>query len=187
MLPETVLTLSLVILLLPLLGFTILIFFGKKLGRLSGVIETSILLISFLLAIVVAYSKISLFNDIKIIQSNVEWINFGQIPKSGTFSVIVGIGLDNLSAIMLIVVTLISFLVHLFSIGHMADDVRFSRYFAYLGFFTFSMLGIVLTNNFLLMYIFWELVGISSYLLIGHWYERKSASDAAHASGWNWC
>jgi NADH-quinone oxidoreductase subunit L len=67
------------------------------------------------------------------------------------------------------VVTVISSLVHIFSIGYMKDDIRYSRYFAYLGFFTFSMLGIVLTNNFFTMYVFWELVGVSSYLLIGYW------------------
>ena len=60
----------------------------------------------------------------------------------------------------------------------MKGDIRYNRYFAYLGFFTFSMSGIVLTHNMLMMYIFWELVGISSYLLIGFWYEKKSASDA---------
>jgi NADH-quinone oxidoreductase subunit L len=67
----------------------------------------------------------------------------------------------------------------LFSIGYMQGDVRYGRYFAYLGIFTFSMLGIVLTNNFFMMYVSWELVGLSSYLLIGHWFEKKSASDAS--------
>src|SRR5207247_2397816 len=74
---------------------------------------------------------------------------------------------------------LVSSLVHLFSLGYMRGDVRFERYYAYLGLFTFSMLVIVLTNNFFTMYVGWELVGLSSYLLIGHWYEKKSASDAA--------
>ncbi len=73
---------------------------------------------------------------------------------------------------------LISFLVHLFSVDYMKGDIRYNRYFAYLGLFTFSMAGIVITSNMLMMYIFWELVGISSYLLIGFWYEKKSASDA---------
>ena len=80
---------------------------------------------------------------------------------------------------MLFVVNLISMLVHLFSIAYMKGDKRYTRYFAYLGIFTFSMLGIVLTDNLLMMYIFWELVGLSSYLLIGFWYEKKSASDAS--------
>ena len=80
---------------------------------------------------------------------------------------------------MLVVVTLISTLVHFFSIGYMKGDVRYSRYFAFLGFFSFSMLLIVLANNLFLLYVGWELVGICSYLLIGHWYEKKSASNAA--------
>ncbi len=69
-------------------------------------------------------------------------------------------------------------LVHIFSVEYMRGDIRYNRYFAYLGIFTFSMSGIVLTHNILMMYIFWELVGLSSYLLIGFWYEKKSASDA---------
>jgi NADH-quinone oxidoreductase subunit L len=86
--------------------------------------------------------------------------------------------LDNLSVIMIFTVTLISLLVHIYSVAYMKGDIRYSRYFAYLGLFTFSMTGIVFTHNFLMMYIFWELVGVSSYLLIGFWYEKKSASDA---------
>jgi NADH-quinone oxidoreductase subunit L len=80
---------------------------------------------------------------------------------------------------MLVVVTLISFLVHLFSTEYMREDKRFSRYYAYLGLFTFSMIGIVIANNFLFMYVFWELVGVSSYLLIGFWYEKNSAANAS--------
>jgi NADH-quinone oxidoreductase subunit L len=91
----------------------------------------------------------------------------------------IGFMIDNIAAIMLVAVSIVSALIHLFSIGYMHGDVRYGRYFAYLGLFTFSMFGIVLTNNFLLMYMSWELVGLSSYLLIGHWFEKKSASDAA--------
>jgi NADH-quinone oxidoreductase subunit L len=80
---------------------------------------------------------------------------------------------------MITTVALISMLVHIFSIAYMKGDIRYNRYFAYLGLFTFSMSGIVFTHNFLMMYIFWELVGLSSYLLIGFWFEKKSASDAA--------
>lgn len=90
-----------------------------------------------------------------------------------------GFQFDSLSVILLFVVSLISLLVHLFSLEYMHGDKRYSRYFAYLGIFTFSMNGIVITNNLLMMYIFWELVGLSSYLLIGFWFEKKSASDAS--------
>ena len=89
-----------------------------------------------------------------------------------------GILIDNVTAVMLLVVTIVSTLVHLFSIGYMHGDPRYSRYFAYLSIFSFSMLGLVLAESFLFIYIFWELVGLSSDLLIGFWFEKKSASDA---------
>lgn len=87
--------------------------------------------------------------------------------------------LNRLSVIMLPLVSGISFLIHLYSIGYMAGDSGIKRYFAMLGFFTFSMLGIVLSDNLLLIFIFWELVGFSSYLLIGHWKEKPEAAKAA--------
>ena len=110
---------------------------------------------------------------------NFPWVDFGNVPLIGHLTMELGIAVDHLTAIMLVVVTLVSTLVHFFSIGYMHGDVRYSRYFAYLGIFTFSMLMIVLTNNFFLIYVGWELVGLSSYLLIGHWYEKKSAADAS--------
>jgi NADH-quinone oxidoreductase subunit L len=169
---DVVLPLSILILLIPLLSFLINIFFGNKLGRLSGVVGTTILGIDLGLAIAVAFTKLTSFGELHVIQNRVEWFNLGSVK------VIVGIGIDNIAAIMLIVVTLISFLVHLFSTVYMEGDRRYPKFYAYLGLFTFSMLGIVIANNFLLMYIFWELVGISSYLLIGFWYEKNSASNA---------
>src|SRR5216117_3429549 len=80
---------------------------------------------------------------------------------------------------MLLVVTGVGGAIHIYSWGYMREERGFSRYFAGLSLFTFSMLGIVLANNFLMLFIFWELVGVSSYLLIGHWFERPSAADAA--------
>ena len=97
----------------------------------------------------------------------------------GEIKITLGIMLDNIAVLMMFVVMLISFLVHIFSVEYMRGDPRYNRYFAYLGLFTFSMAGIVFTHNILMMYIFWELVGLSSYLLIGFWFEKKSASDAA--------
>jgi NADH-quinone oxidoreductase subunit L len=169
---ETLLMLAWAILLIPLLSFTFLIFFGKRLGRISGWIGTTLLGIDLILAGIVCYTKLVTFAHEPLIQMKFAWFHLG------TFSIKVGIGIDNLAATMLIVVTLISFLVHLFSTEYMADDKRFSRYYAYLGIFTFSMLGIVIANNLLFMYIFWELVGLSSYLLIGFWYEKDSAANA---------
>ena len=81
---------------------------------------------------------------------------------------------------MLVLVTGIGALIHIYSLGYMRDDDGKARYFAELSLFMFSMLGIVLANNFVMMFIFWELVGVSSYLLIGHWFTRDSAAEAAN-------
>ena len=91
-----------------------------------------------------------------------------------------GVTVDALSKTMLLVVTGVGLLVHVYSLGYMADDASKSRYFAGLSLFMFSMLGIVLADNFVMMFVFWELVGLSSYLLIGHWFERPQAADAAN-------
>ncbi|MDD9865648.1 MAG: proton-conducting transporter membrane subunit, partial [Verrucomicrobiales bacterium] len=94
-------------------------------------------------------------------------------------SVDIGLQIDKLSKLMLCVVTGVGSLIHIFSLGYMKEDRDFSRYFAFLSLFIFSMLGIVLADNFVMMFIFWELVGVSSYLLIGFWFEKPSAADAA--------
>jgi NADH-quinone oxidoreductase subunit L len=97
----------------------------------------------------------------------------------GDFNLQIGIKLDQLSTGMMIVVTGIGALVHIFSLAYMKDDEAKARYFTGLSFFMFSMTGIVLADNFIMTFIFWELVGFSSYLLIGHWYQKDSAADAA--------
>ncbi len=97
----------------------------------------------------------------------------------GDFSIDIGIKLDQLSTGMMIVVTGVGMLVHIFSLAYMKDDSAKARYFTGLSLFMFSMTGIVLANNFIMTFIFWELVGLSSYLLIGHWYQKDSAADAA--------
>ncbi len=97
----------------------------------------------------------------------------------GDFSLRIGIQLDGLSTGMMLVVTGIGTLVHVFSLAYMKDDEACSRYFTGLSLFMFSMTGIVLADNFIMTFIFWELVGVSSYLLIGHWYQKPSAGDAA--------
>ncbi len=97
----------------------------------------------------------------------------------GDFHIDIGITLDKLSTGMMIVVTGVGFLVHVFSLAYMKDDSAKARFFTGLALFMFSMTGIVLADNFIMTFIFWELVGLSSYLLIGHWYEKDSAADAA--------
>lgn len=170
---DFLLNISLIILILPLVSFLIIIFNQKRLTNTAQFIGTSILGIDLILALYVCYNKLFVFDNIDLMQYKFEWFSLGN--KSYT----IGIGLDNLAVMMLVVVTLISFLVHLFSIEYMKGDKRYPRFFAYLGIFTFSMLGIVIANNLLVMYIFWELVGLSSYLLIGFWYEKNSAANAS--------
>jgi NADH-quinone oxidoreductase subunit L len=106
-------------------------------------------------------------------ETSVSWLQVGSLDVS------FGLRLDALSLMMLLVVTGVGGAIHIYSRGYMKDDPGIARYFACLSFFTFSMLGIVLANNFLMMFIFWELVGVSSYLLIGFWFERPSAADAS--------
>ncbi len=103
----------------------------------------------------------------------IDWITLGD------FTLQIGITLDRLSTGMMVVVTGIGLLVHIFSLAYMADDSAKARYFTCLSLFMFSMTGIVLASNFVMTFIFWELVGLSSYLLIGHWYQKASAADAA--------
>jgi NADH-quinone oxidoreductase subunit L len=177
MLHETLINISLTILLLPLFGFVVQIFFGKRLPRQGDWFGTSLLFIALALSLYVMFMKLTAVEA--PIVYNFPWVDFGNVPMIGPLQIALGLTIDNLSAIMMVVVCIVSALVHLFSIGYMQGDIRYARYFAYLGIFTFSMLIIVLTSNFFTMYVGWELVGLSSYLLIGHWYEKKSASDAA--------
>ncbi len=175
---ELLLTLSVTILLLPLLGFVFVAFFNKRLPRQGDWLETLLISVALILSLVVMYHKLTVY-DGTTLTLNFTWIDFQNVPGIGPLTIVLGFSVDNLAAIMLSVVTLISTLVHYFSIGYMHGDVRYGRYFAFLGLFSFSMLMIVLANNLFLLYVGWELVGLSSYLLIGHWYEKKSASDAA--------
>lgn len=168
---------SLLILFLPLFGFATVIIFGKRIPKLY-LFEVFIISAALLLSILMMYFKFAYYLNKDII-AEFTWITMGGAPSSDFIKIDLGIKIDNLTVLMLFVVNLISALVHYFSIEYMHGDKKYTRYFAYLGVFTFSMLGIVLTHNLLMMYIFWELVGLSSFLLIGFWFEKKSASDAA--------
>ncbi len=175
---ESLITLALTVLLLPLGGFALLIFFGKRLPRGGDWLETALITTSLLLSGFILTQKLTVYPH-ETLTLNFPWIDFHSVPGIGPLKLILGIQIDNLAAIMLVVVSLVSTLVHYFSVGYMKDDIRYSRYFAFLGLFSFSMLNIVLANNLFMLYVGWELVGICSYLLIGHWYEKKSASNAA--------
>jgi NADH-quinone oxidoreductase subunit L len=167
------LAMLILILLLPLAGFALQVFFGRYLPRKGDWLSTGLIGVSLALSIVALAQTLGVADPGLRHEFRWGWIDLGR------FQVVMGMLFDNLTAVMLMVVTIVSFLVHLFSIGYMHGDVRYGRYFGYLGLFSFSMLGIVLCDNLLALYIFWELVGLSSYLLIGHWFEKKSASDAA--------
>lgn len=155
---------------LPLLAFLINIIFGRKLIKdKAHWVSTLAVLGSWILSILVV---IDVIGGRTINEDLYSWI------ISGRFVVSVGFLIDPLTAVMLIVVATVSSLVHIYSIGYMHGDKGYYRFFSYLSLFTFSMLMLVLSNNFLQLYFGWEAVGLCSYLLIGFWYEKKSASDA---------
>lgn len=163
---------------LPLLAFLKLGIFGNSSALLrkgAGIIATVFMLISCLLALSVASGYfMGSENHLPQIVYKYNWLTFGP-----GISIDMGILLDPLAAMMLVVVTSVSLMVHLFSIGYMKGEERFATYFAYLGLFTFSMLGLVLSSNIFQIYIFWELVGVSSFLLIGYYFKKPSAVAAA--------
>ena len=163
---------SLLILFLPLVAFVILIFAGKRLPRQGDWVAVSVILVTLILSIVMFVAMLLDYNPVFSQESTFTWMDLG------AFKIELGILVDNITIIMLLVVTLISSCSHIFSLKYMEGDIRYSRYYAYLGLFTFSMNGIVLANNLISMYMSWELVGLSSYLLIGHWFEKDSAADA---------
>jgi proton-translocating NADH-quinone oxidoreductase chain L len=106
--------------------------------------------------------------------------NIGMAPARPDLAVSLGIAIDNLSVVMFLMVTFIATLIHIYSMGYMHDDPRYPRFFTYLSLFCFSMLGLVASSNVFMIFIFWELVGVCSYLLIGFWYEEKVNCDAAN-------
>jgi NADH-quinone oxidoreductase subunit L len=162
---------SYLIVFLPLIG-ALLGYSLKFLGdRYSEIITTTFLFLSATLSIMIFYNGIvhGEYTNYKII----EWIS------SGSLKVDWAINIDPLSSIMLVVVTFVSFLVHLYSIGYMSHDPNKPRFMSYLSLFTFAMLMLVVSDNFLQLFFGWEGVGLCSYLLIGFWYKKNSANNAA--------
>ena len=173
MMENTFILYSLFILFLPLLAFLIQIFIGKRLPRQGDWVSIGAISITLVLAIIMFISMLSKYDPEFSNEASFTWLDMGE------FKIRLGFLVDNITIIMLLVVALISTCTHIFSTQYLKGDIRYSRYFAYLGLFTFSMNGIVLANNLMSMYMFWELVGVSSYLLIGHWFEKNSAADAS--------
>lgn len=171
--------LSILVLLLPLLSFVLLIFFNRRLPRGGDFIGVGLLGATFSIAAYMFWQVVVVAYDPAFrLAWDFTWIDFGNVPGVGPLEIRMGIMIDNLTVIMLAMVTLISLLVHLYSTGYMHGETYYGRFFAYLGIFTFSMLGIVLSDNLFSIYIFWELVGLSSYLLIGFYFHKDSAADA---------
>jgi NADH-quinone oxidoreductase subunit L len=163
--------------LLPLFTFLLLGLYGKKIfGNASGLIGTLSLLVSFSVAVFTAYSYFHLHQGSHPaeIPFKYTWLQFNE-----TMSIDMGIFLDPISVMMIVVVTFVSLMVHIFSLGYMKGEERYSTYYSFLSLFTFSMLGLVLSSNIFQIYIFWELVGVSSFLLIGFYYDRPSAVAAS--------
>ena len=155
-----------IILFSPLVAAFVIALITERAKKLSSYISVAAIAISFVFSLGVFVGPDG--------SASLTWIDLG------SFQVKIGYLINDLTKLMLLVVTGVGLLIHIYSVGYMAHDKGRSRYFAGLSLFTFSMLGIVLANNFIMMFIFWELVGFCSYLLIGHWFDRPAPPDAAN-------
>src|SRR4030095_13705217 len=154
-------------LLAPLCSAAVITLFTLRWKALSSLISIAAVLMTFICSCLI------------FIQSTIAASEFTWIDMGGTFTVPLSLVLDQLSKMMLVLVSGVGAVIHIYSLGYMRNDEGKSRYFAALSLFMFAMLGIVLANNFVMLFIFWELVGFTSYVLIGHWLYRDAAADAA--------
>ena len=165
--------------LLPLAGFLLFGLFGRKhIKSSSGIIGTLLLLVSTVSSLYTAYGYFFEYGKVDGVYQKLMPLQYTWLEFSPGFSIDMGIILDPISVMMLVVVSFISLMVHIYSLAYMKGEERFPTYYAFLGLFTFSMLGLVMSSNIFQMYIFWELVGVSSFLLIGYYYDRPSAVAA---------
>ncbi len=164
---------SYVLVFAPLIGFLLTICFGKLLGdRISQILTSSLVLASTLISFFYFFKFIS--NDTAIINDQIiNWLSSGKLSFDWS------IYIDPLTSLMLVIITSISFLVHIYSIEYMSHDKSKPRFMAYLSFFTFAMIMLVTADNFVQLFFGWEGVGLASYLLIGFWYHKNSANKAA--------
>lgn len=166
--------------LLPFLSFLILGLGGKWMShRTAGLIGTVAL---GAVTVLSYYTAATYFSAPRLADGTFEPLmpyNFQWLPFTSSLSIDMGILLDPISVMMLIVISTVSFMVHIYSFGYMRGEVGFQRYYAFLSLFTMSMLGLVVATNIFQMYVFWELVGVSSYLLIGFYYTKPSAIAAS--------
>jgi len=157
---------------IPLLAFLIIFGFRQRIPeQVSGYVSIGAISSTFILSIIVLFNVIGADGGIAIHTHN--WFSIGDLDFN------LGIRIDGLTAIMLIVVTSVATLVQIYSQGYMHNDPGYRRYYAYMSLFATSMLGLILADNLLMLFVFWELVGLSSYLLIGFWFHKPSAAAAA--------
>jgi NADH-quinone oxidoreductase subunit L len=153
-------------LMLPLISASAITLFAQRAKSLSSFISIAAVFASFICSCLI-FAQPNISAPVR------NWIDIHDV-----FTVPFGFVLDQLSKMMLVVVSGVGLLIHIYSLGYMREDPGKSRYFAALSLFMFAMLGIVLANNFVMLFIFWELVGFTSYVLIGHWFERDAAAEA---------
>ncbi|MFN8287440.1 MAG: NADH-quinone oxidoreductase subunit L [Chitinophagales bacterium] len=166
--------------LLPLLSFVVLGLFGRKYLRESGgLLGTLSLGTSAALSLLTAYNYFFVSGKVNGVYQKIEAVKFTWLEFAPGISIDMGLLLDPISMMMIVVVTFVSLMVHVYSLGYMKGEERFATYYAYLSLFTFSMLGLVLSTNIFQIYVFWELVGVSSFLLIGYYFDRPSAVAAS--------
>ncbi|MEN6520420.1 MAG: NADH-quinone oxidoreductase subunit L [Armatimonadota bacterium] len=158
---------------IPLAAFAAIIFFGPKLKSNAAYVAIAAIVSSFLISAGIGYEWFFVHHAQAAANFYADWI------PTGTSVLRIGFGVDSLTIMMLFVVTIVSMMVQIFSIGYMHGDPRYPRFFAYLSLFTAAMLSLIIANTILLMYISWELVGLTSYLLIGFWFEKPEAMRAA--------
>ena len=171
---------SVIILLLPLCMFLFLGLVGHKLSeRVAGILGTIGLSVAAVLAYVVAFNYFTMPRNAEGVFDTLQPINFEWLRFTEHLHIDLGILLDPISVMMLVVITTVSLMVHIYSMGYMHGEKGFQRYYAFLSLFSFSMLGLVVATNIFQMYIFWELVGVSSYLLIGFYYTKPAAVSAS--------
>lgn len=166
--------------LLPLASFLLLGLFGRKYFKtFSGIIGTTSLFVSALLSLITAYNYFFVNGKVNGVYQHIVAMKYTWLQFSPNISIDMGIILDPISVMMIVVVTFVSLMVHIYSLGYMKGEERFATYYSFLSLFTFSMLGLVLSSNIFQIYIFWELVGVSSFLLIGYYYDKPSAVAAS--------
>lgn len=166
--------------LLPLAGFALLGLFGKRYFKnFAGIFGSGILLAVTALSFYTAWQYFFVNGSIDNTYQTLEPVKIGWLSFTESLSIDMGITLDPISVMMLVVVSFVSLMVHVFSLGYMKGEERFATYNAFLSLFSFSMLGLVLASNIFQIYIFWELVGISSYLLIGFYFSKPAAVAAS--------